>query len=107
MYMTHTFASRETLSRAHDLLERLGFRHRFTETGVPRIVVMDGVDRMSAALMLINVVENGDPHGFPSLWDQPGHFEGNLNTAAGSAGRDEETTTPAAKRSTLGWHPLD
>jgi hypothetical protein len=72
MYMTHTFAHRETLSRAHSWLTQLGFRPRegAHSSGVPRLVIVDEPHRLAAAKMLINAAENADPDGFTSFWDR-------------------------------------
>jgi hypothetical protein len=72
MYMTHTFAHRETLSRAHSWLTQLGFhpRQAAPTSGVPRLVIVDDAHRLAAAKMLINAAENADPDGFTSFWGQ-------------------------------------
>ena len=71
MYMTHTFAHHETLSRAHSWLTQLGFRprHAAQASGVPRLVIVDEPQRLAAAKMLINAAENADPDGSPSFWN--------------------------------------
>jgi hypothetical protein len=72
MYMTHTFAHHETLSRAHSWLTQLGFHPRqgAQTPGVPRLVLVDEPQRLAAAKMLINAAENADPAGFTSFWDK-------------------------------------
>jgi hypothetical protein len=72
MYMTHTFAHQETLSRAHSWLTQLGFhpRHGAHSSGVSRLVIVDEPQRLAAAKMLINAAENADPDGFTSFWEQ-------------------------------------
>jgi hypothetical protein len=72
MYMTHTFAHHETLSRAHSWLTQLGFhpRHGTQASGVPRLVIVDEPHRLAAAKMLINAAESTDPDGFTSFWDR-------------------------------------
>ncbi len=64
---------RRTLSLAHTWLTRHGFHPRNTTSGIPRIMLVDESDRLAAARMLINAAENGDPNGFPGLWDRSSH----------------------------------
>jgi hypothetical protein len=105
MYLTHTFARRETLSRAHSWLTQLGFhaRHGAPSSGVLRLVIVDEPQRLAAAKLLINVAENADPDGFTSFWDQasPSHH----------IPKEYRADRPAPRRephsSVLGWHPLD
>ena len=109
MYLTHTFASRDTLSRAHTWLTRHGFNPRHTASGTPRIMIVDGADRLAAAQMLINVAENADPNGFPGLWDrvsdpcttpEPHHQDG--------LSQEDSLSQPRKpQHAVLGWHPLD
>ncbi len=68
MYMTHTFARQETLTRAHSWLTQLGFhpRHGSQTSGVPRLVIVDEPYRLAAAKMLINAAEHADPDGSTS-----------------------------------------
>ena len=106
MYMTHTFAHRETLSRAHSWLTRFGFHPRQIEaeaSGIPRIVLVDEPHRLAAAKMLINVAEHADPDGYPSLWNKVPrpHFDP-------TAHRHDNPLEPHKPHSSvLGWHPLD
>ena len=106
MYLTHTFAHHETLSRAHSWLTRLGFHPRQIgpdASGVPRIMIVDEPQRLAAAKMLINAAENADPHGFMSFWDkapQPHHIP-----KQSQEDMTAERRTPRA--SAIGWHPLD
>ena len=106
MYLTHTFSHHETLSRARSWLTQLGFEPRefgSQGSGVSRLVIVDEPQRLAAAKMLINAVENNDPDGFASFWDQAskahhvpkGHYEGI------PAERHEPHS------SVIGWHPLD
>ena len=106
MYLTHTFARRETLSRAHTWLTQHGFRPRqfgAHTSGVPRLVVEDEPHRLAAAKMLINVAENSDPYGFASLWDKP--------TPSHAARREQREDFPVRGHEphswVLGWHPID
>jgi hypothetical protein len=71
MYMTHTFAHHETLSRAHSWLTQLGFHPREVAptSRVPRLVIVDDPHRIAAAKMLINAAENADPDGFTAFWE--------------------------------------
>jgi len=106
MYLTHTFAHRETLSRAHSWLTQVGFHPRQIEAqtaGLPRIVIVDEPHRLVAAKMLINAAEHADPDGFPSLWDQAPQPHGTPN------GYHEGTPPEPGKphSSVIGWHPLD
>jgi hypothetical protein len=105
MYLTHTFAHRETLSRAHSWLTQLGFHPRegTRTSGVPRLVIVDEPHRLAAAKMLINAAENADPDGFRSFWDE---------TQPSQQISDECCVDVPARRhgphsSVLGWHPLD
>ena len=70
MYLTHTFAHPETLSRAQNWLTQLGFHTRQVapSSGVSRLIVVDEPQRMAAARMLINAAENSDPDGFTAFW---------------------------------------
>lgn len=72
MYLTHTFAHRETLSRAHSWLTQLGFNPRRVaeDSRIPRLVIVDEPHRLAAAKMLINAAVNTDPDGFTSFWDR-------------------------------------
>ena len=70
MYLTHTFAHAETLSRAQNWLTQLGFRTRQGAHGpdTSRLVIVGEPDRMAAAKMVISAAENADPDGFRSFW---------------------------------------
>jgi hypothetical protein len=72
MYLSHTFAHHETLSRAHTWLTQLGFHPRQVapDSSVPRLGIVDEPYRMAAAKMLISAAENSDPDGFTSIWDR-------------------------------------
>jgi hypothetical protein len=103
MYLTHTFANRETLSRAHSWLTRLGFHPRHAASGIPRIMIVDEMNRLAEARVLINAVESADPNGFPGLWAQ---------TAPPQSLRDEShpdrlSDSGKPHTSVIGWHPLD
>jgi hypothetical protein len=106
MILTHTFAHRETLSRAHTWLTQVGFHPLQLgahTSGVPRLVLVDEPHRMAAAKMLINAAENADPDGFTSFWDKA--------TESQSSPREYRMDIPAQRSephtSVLGWHPLD
>jgi hypothetical protein len=106
MYFTHHFAHRETLSRAHSWLTRLGFNPRQIEThssGIPRIVMTVAPHRMDVVNMLINAAERTDPDGFPSFWDEARQPH--------STPKEHHEGTPTERRkphsSVIGWHPLD
>ena len=103
MYLTHTFANRDTLSRAHSWLTGLGFHPRHAASGIPRIMIVDEPNRLTEARALINAVESADPDGFPGLWDQP---------LQPRSHQEESDQTPLSKSSkshtsVIGWHPLD
>ncbi len=106
MYLTHTFAHRETLSRAHSWLTRVGFHPRQIAAesgGLHRIVIVDEPHRLAAAKMLINAAEHADPDGSPSLWDkvpQP-HFASSAHLG------DISLESHKPHSSVIGWHPLD
>jgi len=107
MYLTHTFAHRETLSRAHDWLTRLGFHPRQVAThtsAIPRLMIPVGPESLAAAQMLINAAESADPDGFPPLWAK--------NEAAHRSLATHHQDTAQARQgeprtSVIGWHPLD
>jgi len=105
MYLTHTFAHRETLSRAQTWLTQLGFHPRqgAPAAGIPRLVIVDEPQRLAAAQMLINAAENADPDGFASFWDEtpPPHH------APDGYRDDHPARTHEPHSSVLGWHPLD
>ncbi|MGP0066381.1 MAG: hypothetical protein ACLQGP_22680 [Isosphaeraceae bacterium] len=106
MYLTHTFAHRETLSRAHSWLTQVGFHPRQIAAesgGLHRIVIVDEPHRLAAAKMLINAAEHADPDGFPSLWDKAPQPQGTANSF--HEGSPAELTKPHS--SVIGWHPLD
>jgi hypothetical protein len=106
MYMTHTFARRETLSRAHSWLTQLGFHPRQIGAqgyGAPRIVIEDQPERLAAAKMLINAAENADPNGFTSFWDTapwPRDVPKQSQESMTAEWREPRS-------SVIGWHPLD
>ena len=106
MLLTHTFAHRETLSRAHAWLTQVGFHPRQIESqnaGLPRIMIVDEPYRLAAAMMLINAAEQSDPDGFPSLWDTALEPHG-ISTAHQS---DVVSESSKPHSSVIGWHPLD
>ncbi len=103
MYLTHTFANRETLSRAHSWLTRHGFHPRHAASGIPRIMVVDERDRLSEARALINAVESADPDGFPGLWDQPAQ----PHSLPEEYHQDRFSEPSEPHSSVIGWHPLD
>ncbi len=107
MYLTHTFAHRETLSRAHDWLTRLGFHPRqiVAETStIPRLMIPVDPESLAAAQMLINAAESADPDGFPSVWDKAESPQGARKNRS-----HYKTSEPDGepRSSVLGWHPLD
>jgi hypothetical protein len=107
MYLTHTFAHSETLSRAHDWLTRLGFHPRQIHahtSSIPRLMIPVGPESMAAAQMLINAAESADPDGFPSLWKKAEACHGTVNENSQNidSGRQSEP-----RSSVIGWHPLD
>ena len=107
MYLTHTFAHRETLSRAHGWLTRLGFHPlevHAPESSIPRLMIPVGPDRLAAAHMLINVAESADPDGFPSFWDKT---EAPPGTTSGHTGDIYSGRPRSPQSSVIGWHPLD
>ena len=106
MLFTHTFAHRETLSRAHSWLTQVGFHPRHIEgdaPGTPRIVIVDEPHRLAAAKMLINAAEHADPDGFPGLWDKTPHAY--FTPDAYHAATPSALTT--SRPSAIGWHPMD
>lgn len=71
-YLTHQFASRETLDRARRWLVHAGFDPSQIETitmGAPRIAVRVGSGEAAEASLIIDAAELSDPHGNPSFWD--------------------------------------
>ncbi len=103
MYLTHTFAHRETLTRAHSWLTRHGFHPRRNTSGVPRIMIVDDPHRLAAAKMLINAAESADPDGFPGLWDEARlpHYPAQESVA------NIRPEPAKAHTSVIGWHPMD
>jgi hypothetical protein len=107
MYLTHTFAHREALSRAHGWLTRLGFHPlevHAPQSSIPRLMIPVGPDRLAAAHMLINVAESADPDGFPSFWDKT---EAPPGTASEHRGDIDSGRPRSPQSSVIGWHPLD
>lgn len=106
MYFSHTFAHRETCSRARSWLQQLGFQARegATTSGAPRLVIVDEPHRLAAAKMLINAAENADPDGFKPFWDKAPQLFGLPKECredlAGSGWRERDPNL-------IGWHPLD
>jgi hypothetical protein len=104
MYYTHHFAHHETLLRACDWLDRLGFHpERTTEPDVtPRLSMPVSVSQLAKVEMIISAVEKTDPEGWPSFWD-----EARLaHSAPKSAARVEDSPTTST-RGIIGWHPID
>jgi hypothetical protein len=107
MYLTHTFAHRETLSRAQEWLTRLGFHPRqisSRSSSIPRLMIPVGPNNLAAAQILINVAESADPDGLPSLWEEGQRHRESLSAnhdGSATAARDEP------RSSVIGWHPLD
>ena len=107
MYLTHTFAHREALSRAHGWLTRLGFHPlevHAPQSSIPRLMIPVGPDRLAAAHMLINGAESADPDGFPSFWDKTEALPG---TTSGHTGDIYSGRPSSPQSSGIGWHPLD
>jgi hypothetical protein len=107
MYLTHTFAHRETLCRAHTWLTGLGFHPLQINTrtvGTPRLMIPVEPYRLAAAQMLINAAESADPDGFPYFWEK---------TEKVACARTEDRKDKASEQqskphsSVIGWHPLD
>jgi hypothetical protein len=103
MYLSHTFASHETLSRAHSWLTRHGFHPRHTTTGIPRIMIVDEANRLAAAKMLISAVECSDPNGSPGFWDPIAQ----THSAPEVFHQDDYSVPVKPNSSVIGWHPLD
>jgi hypothetical protein len=108
MYLTHTFAHRETLSRAYSWLTHLGFHPRRVEANdaeIARLMIPVDPHRLAAAQMVINAVESADVDGFPSFWDKTQAHHGSpvglgpVNATSISQGKP--------RSSVIGWHPLD
>ncbi len=71
-YLTHQFASTETLDRARRWLVHAGFDPSQIEsltTGVPRISIKVDPGEAAEASLIIDAAELSDPNGFPSFWD--------------------------------------
>lgn len=108
MYLTHTFANRETLSRAHSWLTKLGFDTRqfgAQDSSSPRLVIVGEPQRLDAARMLINAAENSDPDGFATFWHQAS--ASHPHRLPLDCQPDDHTTKAARPASAIGWHPLD
>ena len=104
MYLTHTFASRETLSRAHSWLTApVSIPDRCADLRHPPDHDRRRPDRLAAARVLINAVERADPDGFPGFWDQPSHPH-----SPPEVSQQDNCSEPAKPHSSvIGWHPLD
>jgi hypothetical protein len=103
-YVTHQFASPETLTLARRWLVQLGFDPGHIEThtvGVPRIAVAVPENRAAEVELLINVAELTDPDAWPSSWYQArqDHVHPHLVGAEGPAAMHQTRTTA------IGWHP--
>ena len=114
MYLTHTFAHHETLSRAYSWLAHLGFHPRRIDSpasAVARLMIPVAPDRLAAAQMLINAVESADADGFPSFWHKPGSVVSDqLSNLRTPISMDDTTAAPPQGKpqsSVIGWHPLD
>jgi hypothetical protein len=106
MYYTHHFAHQETLRRAYEWLEALGYRpwdidRRMGAIPVLGMAVEPG--QMGEVELLINAIESTDPEGWPGIWD-----ESKLPHLWNSPAGDESWPDGVEKRpSPVGWHPLD
>lgn len=110
MYLTHTFAHRETLSRAYSWLTHLGFHPRRIEApdvSISRLMIPLEPDRLAAAQMVINAVESADADGFPSFWDDARIYHG--HPADGDFHHPHQLSMAEVKpgSSEIGWHPID
>jgi len=106
MYYTHYFANHATLDRVRSWLLDLGFPPASFEAhadGIPRITVAVEPTWLPGIQMLIDAVEQSDPHGWPGIWDvaqQPHVYpEAGQRSARPPAGNGESTA--------IGWHPFD
>jgi hypothetical protein len=71
-YLTHSFASSETLERARRWLVQAGFDPSQIEAiteGIPRIAIRVESGQAAEASMIIDAAELTDPNGLPSFWD--------------------------------------
>lgn len=105
MYYTHHFAHHETLRRACDWLGRFGFHPQHVasaDDGTPRLSLPVGVAALAEVEMLINAVEQSDPEGWPSFWD-----EARLAHATPRAADRDEDGPATSGRAVIGWHPID
>ena len=107
MYLTHTFAHRETLTRAYSWLTHLGFHPREVDAAdvhSARLMIPVDPHRLAAAQMVINAVESADADGFPSFWDK-------VDTQFGTSREFRNDRVFAHEirphSSVIGWHPLD
>ncbi len=106
MYLTHAFAHRETLSRAHSWLTQNGFSARpfgAHASGVPRLVIEDEPNRLAAAKLLISAAEQADPDGTPSVWDKAPPSR----SVPMEYHEDYHAERQEPHSWVLGWHPID
>ena len=106
-YLSHSFASRDTLLRAVRWLMLLGFdpgEIEVNEEGLPRVSVRASSGQsVTTAERVFAAVESSDPDGWPSFWDlSRKNFEPpTLDPSRIVAKAPSATTAP------IGWHPQD
>jgi hypothetical protein len=105
MYYTHHFAHHSTLRRACQWLDHLGLHPEYAsgpEEGNHRLCLAVDRGQLAEVELLINALENADPEGWPSFWD-----EARLAYSA-PAPRVKLDAAPSSNRPIpIGWHPID
>jgi hypothetical protein len=106
-YLTHSFASRDTLLRAVRWLMLLGFdpgEIEVNEEGVHRVSVLASSSQSAAtAERIFGAVECSDPEGWPSFWDLSRKtFEPREIVPSPIV-----LNVPPVKTAPIGWHPQD
>jgi hypothetical protein len=105
MYYTHHFAHHETLRRACEWLDHMGFHPECTtEPDVtPRLSMPVSVSQLAKVEMVISAVEKTDPQGWPSFWDEARLTHSAPRPVPSSDKVERRSSRPAA----IGWHPID
>ena len=105
MYYTHHFAHHATLRRACQWLDHLGLHPEYATTpdeGNPRLCLSVDRGRLAEVELLINALENADPEGWPSFWDE-------ARLAYSAPAHDALRGVPASSNRPIpiGWHPME
>jgi hypothetical protein len=102
MYYIHHFAHHETLRRACDWLGRFGFEPDLRD-GSPWLMLQVDPSQIAKVELLVNAVEQADPAGWPSFWDEARSSYSSPSLSSTSSGEGQT----ASSRASIGWHPID